>query len=224
MLRAVVERVEGNIVQRAVRHDDEPARAKAIFDRAKQQVVECAEVAPRAGHERVHMVAYLPGPGAQRVDLEVEPRQRRLDLLHTPEAGHDLHAIVCDNKRQQLAVEREVGDQRRVASELLLQPHDVEGFGMGLARSAALAQPPPYLQHICFALARRRVERLHRGGADVGVAIGRPVDQAIQPIELLAQPVQARQHRRVGWIVGGAGSCTVLPSISTSARERASST
>ena len=66
------------------------------------------------GGELRQVRAQLLGPVDQAVELEAQSAERLVDIGRGGESAHDLDAVANEHERQQLVVDVEVGDQRRI--------------------------------------------------------------------------------------------------------------
>jgi hypothetical protein len=143
--------------------------------------------------ELIEMRAQLACAIAQRADLKAELLERDLNLLFTRQPAHQLHSLVRYDERQQLLVEREIFDQRRLRPKVALELRDVEGFHHG-RRPAAVRRAIRFSlldlavdqRYLGLTLADGGLKRGHGRRAARGLAIRRTIDLAVEPVQLLA--------------------------------------
>ena len=81
-------------MQCAVRHDNQVPVAKASLNGLKKRLVEIGQATPGSVEQLARVTPHAAASEAQRVDLEAELGDGRLNFVFESQVGDDLHLLV----------------------------------------------------------------------------------------------------------------------------------
>ena len=111
-------------MQRAMRHDYNWRSPIFGSTRSQQSIVERTQVLLRAFRESRQMISNLGRSVTQRVDLKTTALDLGHNLRFTSQISHDFNALIGNDKRDQLIVDRRVLNQRAIGAECSLKLSD----------------------------------------------------------------------------------------------------
>ena len=191
---AIVQGVEGNAVQQAMRHDHQSMRrAQRLRQRCHEDLVEVPQLAPRVRDERG--VRLLPAVRQRAFDLKTSELDVLLEIVAAGEVSYAPDLVGTQHERHDLVPCNEVLDHCRVAVNQRTGPRRVDGSCEQPGQPLRCSEP--VLQCLQCPLARVDILPPPPDGVGPSVVFRQP---AIQGVELSTNTQHLLQQRSGGTV------------------------